>query len=223
MGHARALRGAIGSCEERQRPPFNSSAGAILARPPGPQVLPCSVLSSQPLAPQSFYPSCWGPPGTLEPQLPGPSVHAPSLHPKLASGLRGSLQIFSTALISRRTSALQGSDHTPARLRHSATPRPQPPLCNANCLQSPCPLLLGSLHHRQSLQSSCVHITHTHRHNTPAHPLSKHTKPTRAPQMHSSDPHRCPTHVTHYTHKISSGTYAPTNTQICAQTQHTLH
>lgn len=127
------------------------------------------------------------------------------------------------SLISRRTSALQGSDHTPARLRHSATPRPQLPLCNANCLQSPCPLLLGSLHHRQSLQSSCVHITHTHRHNTPAHPLSKHTKPTRAPQMHSSDPHRCPTHVTHYTHKISSGTYAPTNTQICAQTQHTLH
>ena len=184
---ARALRGAMGSCEERQRPPFNYSAGARLARPPGPQVLPGSgsVLSSQSLSSsqQSPYPSSHRehltPPPTAKCSLS--SSAPPCLHPD-SSGDPFTLFDSSGSPV---LAALQGPGHTPAGLRHSATPRFQPPFLNVNCRQIPLP----NAEHKQSLQSACAHMTHT------STPFSKHTKSTCASQTHKSDSHRCPTHV----------------------------
>lgn len=163
----------MGSCEESQRPPFNSSAGAGLARPPGPQVLPGSgsVLSSQLLGPllQSPYPSCYAPLGAPDPHLPQPNVHSHPPHPQACIRTRGILSALldsSGSPVLPRTSALQSPGHTPAGLRHSATPRPQPPLRNVNSQG----ILLLDGKHKQNLQSACAHMTHAHRHNTPVHP-----------------------------------------------------
>lgn len=121
-------------------------------------------------------------------QVPTLPHSTPSLHPRL----RRSLQLRSTAPVPRHTSALQGPGHKPACLCHSATPRRQPPLRNVNCLQSPWPRHAGSLHHRKSLQSACVHRTHTHLHNTPApasaNTQSQHVHRRRTTQTHTHMP-----------------------------------
>jgi hypothetical protein len=209
---ARALRGAMGSCEERQRPPFNYSAGARLARPPGPQVLPGSgsVLSSQSLSSsqQSPYPSSHRehltPPPTAKCSLS--SSAPPCLHPD-SSGDPFTLFDSSGSPV---LAALQGPGHTPAGLRHSATPRFQPPFLNVNCRQIPLP----NAEHKQSLQSACAHMTHTHRRNTPAHlsanTQSQHVHPRRTSQTHIDAQHMS-NHHTSYTKSVD-GTYTSTDT-----------
>lgn len=143
-----ALGGAMGSSEERPRPPFNLAAGAGLAGPPGPCGLPGSV-PALPAAPTAAGPRrspspAAGRPGkhlNLPPPSTSPRIHPPE-HPGVpAPGSRISLR--STQLPPPRSAApplLAFGDPliTPACLLHSALPRPRGPTTPA--LSSPCRL-----------------------------------------------------------------------------------
>lgn len=94
-----ALGGAMGSSEERPRPPFNLAAGAGLAGPPGPCGLPGSV-PALPAAPTAAGPRrspspAAGRPGkhlNLPPPSTSPRIHPPE-HPGVsAPGSRISLR-----------------------------------------------------------------------------------------------------------------------------------
>lgn len=140
------------------------------------------------------------------------------LHPD-SSGDPFTLFDSSGSPVLARTSALQGPGLTPTGLRHSATPRPQPPLLNINCRQ----ISLPNAEHKQSLQSACAHMTHTHRHNTPAHlsanTQSQHVHPRRTSQTHTDAQHMS-NHHTSYTKPVD-GTDTSTDTPPWAG--HTAH
>lgn len=143
--------------------------------------------------------------GAPDPHLPQPNVHSPPPHPQACIRTRGipsALFHSSGSPVLPSTSALQGPGHTPAGLRYSATTRPKPPLCNVNSQG----ILLLDAKHKQNLQSACAHMTHAHRHNTPAHPpantQSQHVHPRRTTQTHTDAQHMSIT-ITHHTHKIS--------------------
>lgn len=193
---ARALRGAMGSCEERQRPPFNSSAGAGLARPPGPQALPGSgsVLSSQSLAPSQQSPLPFKPSGAPDPTSHSQMFTFLFCTPMLASGLLGG------SLHSIRQLRIPGSRAHFAPTgpwSHAYRPPPQRhPAASASSSQHQLPtnLLAQCRTQAEPTKCLCTHDPYTSSQHTST-PFSKHTKSTCASQTHKSDSHRCSTHV----------------------------
>lgn len=220
-----ALGGAMGSGEQRPRPPFNLAAGAGLAGPPGACGLPSSVpaLAAAPLPGHCSVPAstlaCPPPTTTRRPFSGAPGVLTPDSRISLRS-TRPPLQ--------RRTAPpLQAPRDplvAPACLLHSALPWPRGLTASALCSARPDPGLvsmraLAPRTHGTQGQDTSTHTQHT---NTRRQQTRlTHTEPTQH-MLHAANQRADARHLQTHTPKDASPAMH-TNTHQHTQTTASEH